>query len=176
MARETWKASGAARSPNSPISGARAFDAAVPRASPAQTSPDQVTLPNTSATTDFKPGTISNPAVKSRSRVSIAKPRRIASHETRTSTLPSPGLLSGEPVVDEASGFCCGSVISKCPAFDDTRSSRGSPETILAQHIPAQVRYLEACNTQGPGNSEKGYSRQLGFRRMGFSETQFIPL
>jgi hypothetical protein len=63
---------GAARSPRSPINGARTFEAVVPRASSAQTSADQETLPIRSASTDLKPGRISNPAVKSRSRISIA--------------------------------------------------------------------------------------------------------
>jgi len=34
-----------------------------------------------------------------------------------------------------------------------------------------EQKFPEACNVNGAGNSEKGYSRQLGFRCMGFSET-----
>src|SRR5919202_2195624 len=80
--RETLKARGAARSPSNPITGSRTFEAAGPRASPAQTMVDQETLPTRSATVDSKPGRIPKPPASSRSRISMAIPRRIASHAT----------------------------------------------------------------------------------------------
>ena len=84
-------------------------------ASPAQTSADQETLPIRSTSTDLKPGRISNPAVKSRSRISIAKPRRIASHATRKSVLPNPALACD--VAELASAVCWVMVIISTPVF-----------------------------------------------------------
>ncbi len=92
---------GAAKSPNTPINGARDLEAAVPRASPAQTRVDQVTLPARSEIIDSSPGKIPKPAAMSKSRASITKPRRIASHATRRSVVPRPlaGVLSVALVV-----------------------------------------------------------------------------
>src|SRR5215204_2135563 len=120
-----WKARGAKRNPRSPMNGARAFEAAVPRASPAQTIADQETLPISSATIGPKPGRISNPAVKSRSRVSIAKPKRMASHATRKSVLPNPALAWC--VAELVSAVCCAtfiittSMFSLCPDHGSRR-------------------------------------------------------
>ena len=38
--------------------------------------------------------------------------------------------------------------------------------------VPDPHNTPQPCNTKGAWNSEKGYSRQLGLRRIGFPETQ----
>ena len=135
-AREAWKARGAAKSPNTPIDGARVLEAAVPRASPAQTSVDQVTLPARSEIIDSRPGKIPKPAAKSKSRASITKPRRIASHAARRSVAPRPpaGELSAAPVV------CCDSLTATpLVSFLDNSLTTVSPETSASL----------ACTTNG---------------------------
>jgi hypothetical protein len=116
---------GAARSPNTPINGARDLGAAVPGASPAQTRVDQVTLPARSEIIDSGPGRLPKPAAKSKSRASITKPRRIASHATRRSVAPRlpAGVLSVAPVV------CCDllTVTAEVSFLDDALSTV-SPE------------------------------------------------
>jgi hypothetical protein len=84
------KARGAAMSPRSPIKGARAFETAVPRASPTQTKVDHETCFTRSAAANSRPGKIPRPAAKSKSRISMTKPRRIASHAARKSVTLSP--------------------------------------------------------------------------------------
>jgi hypothetical protein len=46
-----------------------------------------------------------------------------------------------------------------------------NPRCALYSGIPRAIVFSEACNAKGVWNSEKGYSRQLGFRRITFSET-----
>src|SRR5215218_10609908 len=86
--REISNAAGAARKPRKPITGTRAFWTAVPTDRPTQTNNDQETFLAKSATRDFSPKKLPNPAL-SRSRVpSIAIPSRIASQATRRSVAP----------------------------------------------------------------------------------------
>ena len=53
--------------------------------------------------------------MESRSRISIAKPRRIASHATRKSVLPNPALAWD--VAELASAVCWVTVIISTPLF-----------------------------------------------------------
>jgi hypothetical protein len=57
--------------------------------------------------------------VKSRNRISIAKPRRIASHTTRKSVLPNPASL--KDVVELASACCCAALTINLPYFSTTQ-------------------------------------------------------
>lgn len=91
-----------------PISGTRAFETAVPMASPTQTKVDQESCLTRSAAIVSRPGKIPNPAAKSRSRASITMPRRIASQAARRSVAMR--LLSAGSA--GTSVVCCGSCIS----------------------------------------------------------------
>jgi hypothetical protein len=156
-AREAWKAMGAAKSPNTPINGARALEAAVPRASPAQTRVDQVTLPAKSETIDSSPGKIPKPAAKSKSRASITKPRRIASHATRRSVAPRPpaGGLSAAPVV------CCDSLtVTPEVPFLDNALTTVSPETSAGSTCTTNGKNIPILET--PQGSRVRRSREPG--------------
>ncbi len=96
-------------SPRSPIKGARACVTAVPRASPTQTKVDHETCFTRSAAANSRPGKIPRPAAKSRSRISMTKPRRIASHAARKSVTLSPAT---EGLVGAASAPCYDSLIN----------------------------------------------------------------
>src|SRR5215212_714675 len=65
------------------MTGARNFEAAVPKASPTHTKTDQESCFTRSATMGFRLGKSPTPAAKSSSSTSMAKPRRIASQAVR---------------------------------------------------------------------------------------------
>src|SRR6266704_527063 len=111
-------ASGAASSPVTPSSGTRPLAVTRPSAMPTQTSSDQHTVLQVSATSGREPATVPNPAATS-SRASCSRsPSRIASQATRSSV--TQGLRGG-------SGFGLGLGRRAAPRTMSPWTSRNRP-------------------------------------------------
>lgn len=121
--RATLKARGAARRPISPINGARAAEAALPRARPTQTMVAQEIFCTVAAATVSRLGTSPEPAAMRRSTASIARPRRIESHAARR--IVAPKL---EPLAELAE-----TAPATRPGLFTNRSSSSSTAPLLCQ-------------------------------------------
>src|SRR5215217_2546575 len=139
--RETPRARGAARNPNRPINGARAFETAVPRARPTQTKVDQETCVTRAAASGLRPGKIPKPAETSRTashatRKSVALRPAVAGELEEVlwvvcwaSFISDPRVFLGNSLLRRAPKRLACLIYTNPPAFYQTVSESSFPET-----------------------------------------------